>query len=194
MNQYKILAIMGKAGSGKDTLLHALLKEPVFADAKPIVSCTTRPIRDYEKDGVDYHFLTVDEFQNKVLNEDMIEATIFNNWCYGTAFSNLDKDKLNIGVFNPEGVEQLRYNKDTIKLTLFYVEAEDKVRLLRQLNREEDPDCHEIIRRFGTDEIDFDPDEINFLKPDCFVQNDGTASIDVIAHQLAVLWEQGQFR
>ena len=94
MNQYKILAIMGKAGSGKDTLLHALLKEPVFADAKPIISCTTRPIRDYEKDGVDYHFLTVDEFQNKVLNEDMIEATIFNNWCYGTAFSNLDIDKL----------------------------------------------------------------------------------------------------
>ena len=185
---------MGKAGSGKDTLLHALLKEPVFADAKPIISCTTRPIRDYEKDGVDYHFLTVDEFQNKVLNEDMIEATIFNNWCYGTAFSNLDKDKLNIGVFNPEGVEQLRYNKDTVKLTLLYVEASDKIRLLRQLNREDEPDCNEIVRRFGTDKLDFNPEEIDFLKPDCFVQNDGTVPIDVIAHQLAVLWEQGQFR
>jgi len=44
-----ILAIMGKAGSGKDTLLKALLKEPAFKDsASPIVSCTTRPIRENE--------------------------------------------------------------------------------------------------------------------------------------------------
>ena len=48
MKKYKILAIMGKAGSGKDTLLKALLREPVFADAAPIISCTTRPIRENE--------------------------------------------------------------------------------------------------------------------------------------------------
>jgi hypothetical protein len=40
----------------------------------------------------------------------MLEATVFNNWCYGTSIKNLDKDALNIGVFNPEGVEILRSN------------------------------------------------------------------------------------
>ena len=60
--QYTIMAIMGKAGSGKDTLCRALLKEPEFLNAKPIISCTTRPIRDNETDGVDYHFLTNEEF------------------------------------------------------------------------------------------------------------------------------------
>ena len=60
MNKYTIIAIMGKAGSGKDTLCKALLNEPEFLTARPIVSCTTRPIRDYEKDGIDYHFLTVE--------------------------------------------------------------------------------------------------------------------------------------
>lgn len=63
-NKYTIIAIMGKAGSGKDTLCRTLLEEPEFFNARPIISCTTRPIRDNEKDGVDYHFLTNDEFTN----------------------------------------------------------------------------------------------------------------------------------
>jgi guanylate kinase len=56
--KYTIIALMGKAGSGKDTILHALLKQPAFKNASPIVSCTTRPMRENEKDGIDYHFLT----------------------------------------------------------------------------------------------------------------------------------------
>ena len=63
-NKYTIIAIMGKSGSGKDTLCKALFKEPAFLDANLIVSCTTRPIRDYETDGIDYHFLTTEEFTN----------------------------------------------------------------------------------------------------------------------------------
>jgi len=37
----------------------------------------------------------------------MLEATIFNNWCYGTSIDNLDINAINIGVFNPEGIEIL---------------------------------------------------------------------------------------
>ena len=192
-DKYQIIAIMGKSGSGKDTLCKALLEQPEFSNAVPIVSCTTRPIRDYEKDGVDYHYLTVEEFQNRVLNEDMIEATVFNNWCYGTAFSNLDKNKINIGVFNPEGVEQLK-DHSNIKLTLLYIEADDKVRLLRSLNREDNPDCHEIVRRFTTDEEDFCDEEIEFLNPDLHIINNGKASIEQLAQTIAGLWWKGQIR
>ena len=42
-----------------------------------------------------------------------------------------------------------------IDLTVYYVQASDKERLLRQLKREEDPDVKEIIRRFSADEQDF---------------------------------------
>jgi guanylate kinase len=122
---------MGKSGAGKDTLLKALLKEPPFNTfAVPIISCTTRPIRENEKDGVDYHFITIEQFTNLVLNGEMLEATEFNNWHYGTALSNLSKVKLNIGVFNPEGIELLRENPD-VNLTLIYIEARDKDRLIR---------------------------------------------------------------
>ena len=52
-----------------------------------------------------------------------------------------------------------------IELKVFYINANDKVRMLRQLNREENPDVNEIVRRFQTDEEDFqDLEEIKYIK------------------------------
>ena len=59
MNKVKVIALFGKAGSGKDTILRALVK--VDPDKfNEIVSCTTRPPREGEQEGVNYHFLTID--------------------------------------------------------------------------------------------------------------------------------------
>lgn len=187
MKKYKILAIMGKAGSGKDTLLKALLREPVFADAAPIISCTTRPIRENEQDGVDYHFLKKEDFTIKLLSGDMLEATVFNDWCYGTALSSLSEDKVNIGVFNPEGIEILQQN-DNIDLTVIYIQADDKDRLLRQLMRENNPDVHEIVRRFSTDEKDFDGARIETISPNYIIWNNDGKSITKLAAAIAAAW------
>ena len=175
-DKYKIIAIMGKAGSGKDSLCHTLLNLPELSNAQPIISCTTRPIRDYECDGVDYYFITNHQFTEQVLNGEMLEATAFNNWCYGTSIKSLNKDKINIGVFNPEGVEYLQENTN-IDLQVIYITANDKVRLLRQLNREENPDCHEIVRRFGTDEKDFSEGRIAEIRNIIKIKNDGDISL-----------------
>ena len=121
MDEYKIIAIMGKAGAGKDTLMNEMVK--IMPDSQAIVSCTTRPIRDGEQDGVNYHYLTHEEFTEQILKNEMLEATIFNDWCYGTSTKNLALDKLNIGVFNPEGVEILKDNP-RINLTIVYVVAD----------------------------------------------------------------------
>ena len=48
MNEYKILAIMGQAGAGKDSFVNTLIKYNYIPNAKPIISCTTRPIREHE--------------------------------------------------------------------------------------------------------------------------------------------------
>lgn len=184
---------MGKAGSGKDTLLKALLEEPAIAKiAVPIISCTTRPRRENEQDGINYHFITIEQFTEQVLTGKMLEATCFNNWHYGTSFDNLNPDKVNIGVFNPEGVEMLRDNSD-IEVKVICMEANDKDRLLRQLNREKDPDVQEIIRRFSADEVDFREEEIEYIQPECFVTNNDGANIHKIANAIAKAYVQGQF-
>lgn len=149
----KIVALMGEAGSGKDTILHRIMeKYPSYFNE--IISCTTRPPRQGEKEGVNYHFLSVEDFIRKILNGDMLEATEFNGWHYGTDSQGLIIDKINIGVFNPEGVRCLQEDEN-IELYVFYVRAAGKQRLLRQLNREENPDVDEIIRRYKADTEDF---------------------------------------
>lgn len=152
MSMYKIIALMGKAGSGKDSLMQGVLKE--YPELHEIISFTTRPQREGEQNGVQYHFITGEEFGDKMLHGEMIEAAVFNDWFYGTGYDCLRSDCVNIGVFNPEGVVSLIVDPK-VDVKVFYVRAGDKERLLRQLNREENPDCMEIVRRFRTDLLDF---------------------------------------
>lgn len=171
-DKYKILAVMGQAGAGKDSFVHALINGNYIPGAKEIVSCTTRPIREHEVDGINYHYLTNEEFTEQVLNGEMLEATVFNNWCYGTSIKNLDKNTLNIGVFNPEGVEILQENPN-IDLQIVYIISSDKTRLIRQLMREDNPNCDEIIRRYSADKKDFSKSRIEAIKPNFIISNYG---------------------
>ena len=150
MKKYKVVAFVGKSGAGKDYCAKSLVE---IQSGHFIVSSTTRPKREYEVDGVDYNFLTEEEFAAARF----LETASFNNWNYGTRYEDLDPDRVNVGVFNPTGLFSLARHED-IDLTIVYVKARDKTRLLRQLCREENPNVHEIIRRFGTDEIDFAQD------------------------------------
>jgi guanylate kinase len=157
MYKYCIIALIGKAGSGKDTLLKELLK--VEPKLRSIVSYTTRPPRQGELDGIDYHFVSGEVFAAKLLNEELLEASFFNDWFYGTGYDSLKPGAIHVGVFNPDGVDSLKAHKDILTV-VYYLDVKDKERLLRQLNREDDPDVNEIIRRFKADEVDFD--EIDF--------------------------------
>ena len=151
---YKIAVLFGKSGAGKDTALRAICDKN--KNFNKIITCTTRPKRDYEVDGIDYHFLTIPQFSEKVLNGDMIEATVFNeSWFYGTDINTLVEDKINIGVFNLGSIECLLDNSD-LEISLIHITASDKTRLIRNLNREHSPNCHEICRRFLADEKDFE--------------------------------------
>ena len=155
-NKYKVLALFGKSGAGKDTIQKWLTTN---YNMNGIISCTTRPPRDYERDGIHYHFLSNEEFAQKVLNMSMLEATIFNDWCYGTPIESLKEDKINVGVFNIQGIECLLQDNRLDILPIF-IDCSDKTRLLRNIKREKVPNCLEICRRFITDEKDFS--DINF--------------------------------
>ena len=119
-----------------------------------IVSYTTRPPRSGEIDGVSYHFISDVEFEKQIYQNKMLEYAKFNDWLYGTSLEGLSRDKINIGVFNPAGIYQLKKRSD-VRLQVFYVQACPKLRLMRQLDREDDPNVDEIMRRYKTDELDF---------------------------------------
>ena len=150
MNKIKILALFGESASGKDTIQKWIVSH--HKDTKSIISCTTRPKRDYEIPGIDYFFLNDAEFATKVLDGSMLEATCFRNWFYGTPIDVLDENKLNVGVFNPEGIEALLADGRLTVLPV-WVKASPKTRLLRSLKREKNPDCREICRRFIESDI-----------------------------------------
>lgn len=151
--KFKVLAIAGKSGAGKDSLCRELIKK--FPDKfNPLVSCTTRPKREGEVEGHDYFFVSKSTFERMLLDGNFIEACVFNDWGYGTPAAQLLEEKINVGVFNPEGIETLAENP-LIDLKVIYLLVDSKERLLRQLNREEHPNVDEIVRRYLTDEKDF---------------------------------------
>lgn len=156
--RYKILALFGKSGSGKDTLVNTIFEQYSKYFHK-IIPFTTRPKRENEIDGVDYYFVTEEEMEAMRLRHSFITLNNFNNWFYGVAYQSLDKNKINIGVFNDKALVEIlpktqQYNMN-IEIIPLLIEADDKVRLLRCLNREEYPNCHEICRRFLADEQDY---------------------------------------
>lgn len=152
MKKYNVIAIIGKSGSGKDTILKEVIGNN--SDFHRIVTCTSRPPRENEIQGKDYYFFSYDDFEKEINNNNMIEFSQFNNWYYGTNLISLSKNKVNIGVFNPSGLRMLWKNPD-IRLAIYLIDADDKIRLMRSLEREEKPNVKEIIRRFEADEIDF---------------------------------------
>lgn len=152
----KIIALFGKSASGKDTIQNYMCKN--YKDTHKIISYTTRPPRINEVDGRDYFFINQNSFYEKILNNKILESTVFNNWFYGTSIDQFRYGKINIGVFNIRGVYNLLNRQDSIlknyEIIPIMVLCPDKTRLLRSLARD-DSVCSEICRRFLTDEKDF---------------------------------------
>lgn len=170
MSKYKVIAICGKSASGKDTLLRYTIMNYMWLHK--IINCTTRPLRENEVDGKNYHFLSLEEFAHKdAVEGKMIEVTKFREWYYGTSIEDLSLDEINIGVFNPAGIYALMQRED-VDLYVVQVVASDKTRLLRSLTREDNPDVDEIVRRYLADKEDFEVFSTVY-EPDYIIENDG---------------------
>jgi len=79
-----LVIVSGPSGVGKDSVIEALRDGPRDADYHYVVTCTTRPKRRYEEDGVHYHFLSTEEFLALRDEGELLEANeVHGNW-YGT--------------------------------------------------------------------------------------------------------------
>ena len=163
----KIFYLMGKSASGKDTIYESLLKMGLLA--RRIILYTTRPPREGERDGVEYHFVdeeTRDDFEKRqMILERRDYHTVLGTWSYFT----VDDGKLDLTKYNYIGEGTLvsyaklqkAYGKDA--LCPIYVEVEDGERLARALKRERNqqhPQYEEMCRRFLSDQKDFSEENI----------------------------------
>ena len=84
-----LFIIAAPSGAGKTTLCREVLKR--FSDMRYSISYTTRPLRNGEKEGVDYHFITADEFENGIATGKWAEWALVHGNYYGTSVDFLDK-------------------------------------------------------------------------------------------------------
>lgn len=77
-----LIVMSAPSGTGKTTLCDMLLQE--FPEITYSISCTTRAPRGQEEDGVDYFFLTKDEFERRVQAGLLLEHAVVHGNCYGT--------------------------------------------------------------------------------------------------------------
>jgi guanylate kinase len=84
----RVFVITGPSGVGKGTLIRGLMERAPQLELS--VSATTRPARPGEQDGVDYHFLSPEEFERRVQAGDFVEHADYAGRRYGTLRSELD--------------------------------------------------------------------------------------------------------
>lgn len=84
-----VIVITGPSGVGKGTLIRELKAQ--IPELTYSISATTRSSRPGEQDGVDYHFLTQDQFAKKVAAKEFVEYAEYSGRSYGTLRSEIDR-------------------------------------------------------------------------------------------------------
>lgn len=85
----KLIIICGPTASGKDAIMHRLLK--LHPDFERIVTSTTREPRDLERDGIDYTFISKEEFMRQDAEGKFLEMNEYSGNLYGTPLSEFQK-------------------------------------------------------------------------------------------------------
>lgn len=125
-----ILIITGPSGVGKNTIIDALSKKLDFNFS---VSHTTRPKRVSEVNGKDYYFISNEEFQNMINNNELVEFEEYGGFAYGTSRKELNQDGLVILDLEVNGATKLlNNNNDFIGL---FIDIDDKELINRLKNR-----------------------------------------------------------
>lgn len=151
--KYKMIGILGKSGTGKNTVLDTALRE--IPDLHRLIDFTTRPPRKGEKDCKDYYFVDEYLFLDLVDNSHIVTYEQFaNKWYYGLSYDEFKKDKINIGIINDKRALNLIKNPK-IDLKIVYLTCDDNERLLRRLTRANPEPAEEIIRRMEAEKEEF---------------------------------------
>lgn len=172
-----MIVLVGESASGKSSIEKYLVDNCGY---NKVVSYTTRPPREGEIDGVDYHFISVEQFQTLSEQDFFAEQAVYRDWCYGVAKRDCTDDK--VAVLTPHGLRQVSKIKD-INIISFYINVPRRDRLIKILQRGDS--IEESYRRNLSDVGMFDgiKDEVDFV-----IYNDGyNKSIEEMSKEVLYL-------
>ncbi len=149
----EVFVLSAPAGGGKTTLANLLLKE--VPNLVRITTCTTRKPRPGEKNGIDYFFLSKEEFQQKIKENAFLEYAIVHGNYYGTPKEEVLKE-INKGndvllVIDVQGMRQIKKNfKDVVTIFLIPPSFEELINRMKKRGDSEE----EIKKRIETAKIE----------------------------------------
>jgi guanylate kinase len=136
-SSHKLIIITAPSGAGKTSITKHLLK--TFPDKLVFsISAATRQKRNYEKDGVDYHFISVDDFKEKIQNHAFVEwEMVYEGKYYGTLKSEIHRiwkeEKIPLLDIDVQGAVHVRQQHPEQSLSIF-IEPPSVEELKRRLS------------------------------------------------------------
>lgn len=159
---------MGKSSSGKDSIYQQIMQRGELL-LKRIIPYTTRPIREGEEEGREYHFCSEETVQRLEQAGAVVELRAYNTvhgiWKYFT----VDDGQIDLEnhsylyIVTLEGYLKIQEYFGKERVVPIYIEVEDGQRLLRAISREqqqENPGYEEMCRRFLADAADFSEEKL----------------------------------
>ena len=166
-----LVILSGVSGAGKDTIKKELIKRMDNVISLP--SFTSRKPRADEEEGVQYHFITKQEFEEKIKNNEFYEYDLHHENYYGTSRKLLNEKiasgKIIVKDIEVNGTENLiKLLKDETKLVTIFLRVEKEELRRRLENRGDNLTEDEIELRLGR--LDYEEDKIRLY--DYMIKND----------------------
>ena len=150
-----IIVLVGKTASGKTTVANELCENHGY---KRIITYTTRPMRENEVQDVDYHFISDEQFNKMVENNEFTEYKRYNTahgvWSYGSVVTLEQElsDDCYVIILTPQGLRNL--SRKMSRYIAFYLNVSLKSQLERLKKRGDEE--QQIIKRLINDAKDFE--------------------------------------
>ena len=147
-----MILLVGASASGKTEIAKCLAKKYHITKA---ITHTTRPMREGERQDVDYHFVDETKFLDMLEKDLFVEHTTYNGYHYGCSKAEIAVDKCVI--LDPQGLKSFQALNEK-SLVTFYLEASPKVREARMRLRGDGEE--NIQKRLRNDEKAFSPERV----------------------------------
>lgn len=171
----EMIVIVGASASGKTEIAKILFNKYHY---QKCVTTTTRLPRTHEQNGVDYHFLTKEEFLYNKKQDAFVEVTTYQNNFYGINRQDIKEER--VVILDPSGANELFYQLKK-KIYIVFVESSKEKRQARMLARGDNPDS--VDKRLQSDDQYFQEDKLFHIDLHIYNNNETLEELADLIHK-----------